>query len=51
MSFGLLLSRLPHVRESQARYDAMLALHPCGPNRITALCRQIARLFNALRAE
>jgi hypothetical protein len=27
MSFGLLLSKLPHVQESRAHYNTMLSLH------------------------
>ncbi|MBI0331316.1 hypothetical protein [Burkholderia plantarii] len=31
MNFGLLLSKLPHVAESRAHYDAMLSLDPRQP--------------------
>jgi hypothetical protein len=36
MNFGLLLSQLPHVEESRAHYDAMLALHAREPNNLFA---------------
>ena len=31
MNYGLLLSKMPHVDEARAHYDAMLALHPQEP--------------------
>ncbi|MEX3936441.1 hypothetical protein AB4Y32_32500 [Paraburkholderia phymatum] len=35
MNFGLLLSNLPHVKESRDYYDAMLSLHQCSAHRLT----------------
>ncbi|MGF6756328.1 hypothetical protein [Paraburkholderia sp. GAS42] len=36
MTFGLLLSHLPHVQESRVHYDAMLAPHAPKPHRLAA---------------
>jgi hypothetical protein len=38
MNFGLLLPHLPHVHESRAHYDSMLALHAREPHHRFALC-------------
>jgi hypothetical protein len=45
MSFGLLLSQLPHVQESRGHYDEMLALHASQPHGLAAFWQRIKELF------
>jgi hypothetical protein len=46
MTFGLLLSQLPHVQESRVHYDAMLALHAREPHQFAALWRRLKTLVS-----
>ena len=46
MHFGLLLSQLPHVRESRVHYDAMLALHAREPHKFAAFWQHIKALIS-----
>ena len=41
MQFGLLLPQFPHVRESRAYYDALLALHIREPHPFVASWRRL----------
>ncbi|WP_341318621.1 hypothetical protein WN982_26805 [Paraburkholderia sp. IMGN_8] len=41
MTFGLLLSHLPHVQESRLHYDAMLALHAPAPCKFAAFWQRV----------
>jgi hypothetical protein len=41
MTFGLLVSQLPHVLESRVHYDAMLSLHARKPPRFSAIWQRI----------
>jgi hypothetical protein len=41
MTFGLLLSQLPHVKESRVHYDAMLALHAPVPHKFAAFWQRL----------
>jgi hypothetical protein len=43
MNFGLLVSHLPHVKESRSHYNAMLSLHNVTQHRL-------ATLWNGLKA-
>ena len=47
MNFGLLLPHLPHVQESRAHYDAMLALHAPGPHQCAALWQRLKTLVSS----
>jgi hypothetical protein len=47
MNFGLLLSDLPHARDSRGKYDAMLALHVREPRRLAAVCQILLLLLLA----
>jgi hypothetical protein len=46
MNFSLLLSQLPHVQESRAHYDAMLALHAPEPHRFAAFWQRLKTLIS-----
>jgi hypothetical protein len=46
MSFGLLLSQLPHVQESRVHYDAMLALHAREPHKFIAFWQRLKALIS-----
>ncbi|TDN62911.1 hypothetical protein [Paraburkholderia sp. BL10I2N1] len=46
MTFGLLLSQFPHVRESRDHYDAMLALHTGEPHRLAAFWLRLKALIS-----
>jgi hypothetical protein len=46
MTFGLLLSQLPRVRESRVHYDAMLALHAHEPHKLAAFWQRLKILFS-----
>jgi len=46
MTFGLLLSQLPHVQESRVHYDAMLALHAREPHELAAFWQRIKALIS-----
>ncbi|HEX7907532.1 MAG TPA: hypothetical protein VF534_05485 [Paraburkholderia sp.] len=46
MNFGLLLSQLPHVRESRVHYDAMLALHEREPHKFAAFWLRLKNLVS-----
>ncbi|WP_167397504.1 hypothetical protein [Paraburkholderia aromaticivorans] len=46
MIFGLLLSQLPHVQQSRAHYDGMLALHAPAPHKLTAFWRRLKTLVS-----
>jgi hypothetical protein len=46
MIFGLLLSKLPHVEESRAHYDAMLSLQPREPRRFAAFWHSLKALVS-----
>jgi hypothetical protein len=48
MNFGLLVSQLPHVQESHAHYDAMLALHAREPRRFVVLWHAIKARVSSL---
>ena len=48
MNFGLLLPHLPHVHESRAHYDSMLALHAREPHRFTTCWHTLTALFSAV---
>ena len=41
MNFALLLSQLPHVRQSRAHYDTMLSLGADKPHRLAAFWRSL----------
>ncbi|WP_460908693.1 hypothetical protein [Paraburkholderia jirisanensis] len=47
MNFGLLLPHLPHVHESRAHYDSMLALRAREPHRFTACWHTLTALFSS----
>jgi hypothetical protein len=46
MTFGLLLSQLPHVQESRVHYDAMLALHVREPHQFTSFWLRLKTLVS-----
>lgn len=46
MTFGLLLSQLPHVQESRAHYDAMLSLQPVPHHKLAALWHGFKNLIS-----
>jgi hypothetical protein len=46
MTFGLLLSQLPHVQESRVHYDAMLALHAREPHQFAAFWLRLKTLIS-----
>jgi hypothetical protein len=46
MNFGLLLSQLPHVRESRVHYDAMLSLQVREPHRFAAFWQFLKTLIS-----
>jgi hypothetical protein len=46
MNFGLLLSQLPHVRESRVHYDAMLSLQAREPHKLIALWHSFKSLIS-----
>jgi hypothetical protein len=50
MNLGLLLSQLPHVQESRAHYDAMLAMHAREPHKLAAFWQRLKALFSQFSA-
>jgi hypothetical protein len=46
MNFGLLVSKLPHVQESCAHYDVMLALHALEPHKFAAFWQRLKTLIS-----
>jgi hypothetical protein len=46
MNFGLLVSKLPHVQESRAHYDAILALHAREPHKFAAFWQRLKTLIS-----
>ncbi|HEV3422493.1 MAG TPA: hypothetical protein VG105_01660 [Paraburkholderia sp.] len=46
MTFGLLLSHLPHVQESRVQYDAMLALHSPAPHKFAGFWQRLRTLIS-----
>ncbi|MGF6595903.1 hypothetical protein P3T23_000610 [Paraburkholderia sp. GAS448] len=46
MTFGLLLSQLPHIQESRVHYDAMLALHARERHRVAAFWLRLKALLS-----
>ncbi|MEX3929467.1 hypothetical protein AB4Y36_36495 [Paraburkholderia sp. BR10936] len=45
MTFGLLLSNLPHVDEARAQYDTMRSLRPLGQQRLATFWRWLMLLI------
>ncbi len=46
MNFGLLVSKLPHVQESRAHYDAILAPHAREPHKFAAFWQRLKTLIS-----
>ncbi|SAK50517.1 hypothetical protein [Caballeronia ptereochthonis] len=46
MNLGLLLPHLPRVEQSRVHYDAMLALHARGPQRLAAFWQRLKALLS-----
>jgi hypothetical protein len=46
MTFGLLLSQLPHVQESRVHYNSMLALHAPEPHKFSAFWLRLKTLIS-----
>jgi hypothetical protein len=46
MNFGLLLSKLPHINEARAHYDAMLSLQICESHRIATFWHRLKALLS-----
>ena len=45
MTFGLLLSNLPHVDDARAHYDTTLSLQFLGPHRLATFWRWLKALI------
>jgi hypothetical protein len=46
MTFGLLLSHLPHLQESRPHYEALLSLEPARSHRLASLWRWVKSSFS-----